>query len=199
MSRALSTRTVLTPGGSGSVDRAADQRHLGAGRGRRARDRVALLAGGAVGDVAHRVDRLVRRAGRDEDALAGERLARFGAEQRLDRRDDLQRLGHAADAGFAALRHLAGVRADGDDAVGDELREIALRRRVRPHARVHRRREQDRLVGREQHRGREIVGVAVRHLGHQVGGRGRDHDEIGVARQPDVADVEFGSPDRTGR
>ena len=48
-----------------------------------------------------------------------------------------------------------------------------------------------RLVGREQHGGREIVGVAVRHLRHQVGGRGRDHDEIGVAREPDVADVEL--------
>ena len=47
------------------------------------------------------------------------------------------------------------------------------------------------FVGREQYRGREIVGVAVRHLRHQVGGRGRDHDEVGVAREPDVADIEF--------
>ena len=39
--------------------------------------------------------------------------------------------------------------------------------------------------------GREIVGMAVRHLRHQVGGRGRDHDEIGVARKPDVPDIEF--------
>ena len=33
--------------------------------------------------------------------------------------------------------------------------------------------------------------MAVRHLGHQVGGRGRDDDQIGVAREPDVADVEL--------
>ncbi len=33
--------------------------------------------------------------------------------------------------------------------------------------------------------------MTIRHLGHQVGGRGRDHDEIGVARKPDVADIEL--------
>ena len=33
--------------------------------------------------------------------------------------------------------------------------------------------------------------MAARHLGHQVGGRRRDHDEIGLARQPDMADVEL--------
>ncbi len=33
--------------------------------------------------------------------------------------------------------------------------------------------------------------MAARHFGHQVGGRRRDDDEIGVARQPDMADVEL--------
>ena len=37
----------------------------------------------------------------------------------------------------------------------------------------------------------EVVGVAARHLGHQIGGRGRDHDQIGFARQPDMADIEL--------
>jgi len=31
----------------------------------------------------------------------------------------------------------------------------------------------------------------ARHLCHEVGGRRRDHDEIGLAREPDVADVEL--------
>ena len=100
MSRALSTRTVFTPGGSGSVTGPETSVTLGAGRGRGARDGVALLAGGAVGDVAHRIDRLVRRAGGDQDALAGERLvcaSRRASSMLLDRRDDLQRLGHAAE------------------------------------------------------------------------------------------------------
>ena len=50
-----------------------NQHHLGAGGGRRCGDGVALLAGRAVGDVAHRIDRLVGRAGRDQHALAGKR------------------------------------------------------------------------------------------------------------------------------
>ena len=33
--------------------------------------------------------------------------------------------------------------------------------------------------------------MAVRHLGHDVGGRGRDDDQIIVARETDVPDVEF--------
>ena len=70
ISRALSTCTVFDAGRIGQIDRAADQRHLGAGGCRRRGDGVALLAGGAVGDVAHRIDRLVRRAGGDQHALA---------------------------------------------------------------------------------------------------------------------------------
>ena len=43
------------------------------------------------------------------------------------------------------------------------------------------------------------LAMAVGHLGHQVGGGRRHHDEIGLAREPDVADVEFAARDRTGR
>ena len=89
------------------------------------------------------------------------------------------------------LRHLAFVGTDERDAVGNELREIALRRLVRPHVRVHRRRKQNFCAGGQQHRGGEIVGVTAGHLGHQVGGGRRDDDQIGFAREPDVADVEF--------
>ena len=66
---------------------------------------------------------------------------------------------------------------------------IPLRRRMRPHLRVHGRRDEDRLVGGEQHRRGEVVGVAVRHPGNEVGGRRRDHDQVGLARQPDMADI----------
>ena len=60
-----------------------------------------------------------------------------------------------------------------------------------PHHRVHRWREQDRPAGGKQDGGGEIVGVSVGHLGHQVGGRRCDHDEIVVTRKPDVTDVEL--------
>ena len=34
--------------------------------------------------------------------------------------------------------------------------------------------------------------MPARHLGHQVGGGGRHHDQIGFAREPDMADIELG-------
>ena len=37
--------------------------------------------------------------------------------------------------------------------------------------------------------GGEIVGMAAGHLGQQVGGGGRHHDQVGLARQADVADL----------
>ena len=114
-----------------------------------------------------------------------------GRKQRFGRGGDLQRLGHAADAGLVALRHLACVRTDQLHAVGPKLRQVPDRRLVRPHFRVHRGREQDRPVGREQHRRGQIVGVAVRHLGHQIGRRGRDDHDVGVACEPDMTDVEL--------
>jgi hypothetical protein len=100
-------------------------------------------------------------------------------------------LGHAAKAALAALGHFAFHRADEIEAVGLQLGEIALRRRVRPHVRVHGRRHQHRFVGGEQNSGGEIVGEAGGGFGHEVGGGGRDDDEIGLAREADVADIEF--------
>ncbi len=69
----------------------------------------------------------------------------------------------------------------------------------RPHMRVHGGRDQHRRVGRQQHRGGEIVGMAARHLGHQVGGRRRHHHEIGVARQAGCGRHRIRSRDRTDR
>ena len=152
---------------------------------------MALLARRTVGDDAHRIDRLGGRSRRHQHALAGERPG--AAQDRLDRGGDFERLGHAADAGFAALGHFAGIRTDDMDAVGLQPREIALRRLGRPHVRIHRRRDQDRLVGREQDGGGEIVRPAGRHPGHEVGGRRRHHDQIGVARHANMADVELGA------
>ena len=54
-------------------------------------------------------------------------------------------------------------------------------------------------AGRQQHGGGKIVGVAVRHFCHQIGGRRRNDDKIAFARQTDVADVEFACGDRTDR
>ena len=107
----------------------------------------------------------------------------------LDGGQDGHRLGEAAEAGLAALRHLARFRPDEADAVGGELLDVAARRRMRPHARVHGRRDQHRLVGGEQHGGGEVVGKAVRHLRQEIGGGRRHDDQVGLARQADVADL----------
>ena len=69
----ISTLMILHADGIGNVDRSRHQHDVGAGRCGRCGDGVALLAGRAVGDVAHRIDRLVRRPRGDDDALAGER------------------------------------------------------------------------------------------------------------------------------
>jgi hypothetical protein len=34
--------------------------------------------------------------------------------------------------------------------------------------------------------------MAPRHLGEEVSGRRRHHDEVGLTRQPDMTDVELG-------
>ena len=188
--RAVSTLTTVTPGGSGMLTGPLTRTTSAPARGRGRGDRVALFARGSVGDEAHRIDRLVGRTRGHQHALARERSG--VAQQRLGGGGDLQRLGHAADAGLAALGHLAARsgRPTRTPSAASCAR-LRLRRLGRPHVRVHRRREQHRLVGREQHRGGEIVGMAARHLRHQIGGGRRDHDQIGVARQPDMADVEF--------
>jgi hypothetical protein len=54
-----------TPAGSAMRDRAGDQSDVGAQTGKGGGDGVALLARRAVGDVAHRVDRLMGGAGGD--------------------------------------------------------------------------------------------------------------------------------------
>ena len=80
--------------------------------------------------IAHRIDRLMRRAGGDDDMPAGERPLRsagcampggsgnrrLAVERRLDRGENCRRLAHPARAIFAA-GHLAIFRADEENAV----------------------------------------------------------------------------------
>jgi len=73
---------------------------IGTGGRCRNRDGVALLAGRAVGEIAHRIDRLVGRTRGNEHVPTGEHQS-GRREQRFDRRDDLHRLGHPAEPGLA--------------------------------------------------------------------------------------------------
>ena len=172
-------------------NRAGDQRDVGAcglcGGG----DGKALLAGGAVGDIAHGIDRLMRWPRRDQHTLARER-PRLRRTQDVDGgSSDFDRLRHPPDAGLARLGHFAGIGADHVDAVAPKLQHVAARGGVVPHQGVHGRGQQDRAVGGQQDCAGEIVGVALRHLRHQVGGRRRHHDQIAFAGKADMAGVKL--------
>jgi hypothetical protein len=179
------------------ADRSGHERDTGAEPRSLGGDGRSLLAGGPVRDIAHGIDRLVRRTAGDKHMPAG-KGAFAGwppgrdAQQGLDRLDQLRHLGQSSGAGLAALCHLARLGADEVDAVRPQLCHVAARGGLRPHVRVHRGGGQHRLVCREQQRGCEVVGVAARHLGEEVGGGWGDHDQVGVARQADVADLALG-------
>ena len=173
------------------IDRAGDQDDVGAGGLRRRGNGKTLFAGGAVGDVAHRIDRLVGGPRGDQHAFARQRARLRRPQKFFGGGGDFRRLRHPADAGLVGFGHLAGIGPDHGDAVAFELRDIAAGRGVVPHQGIHRRRQQDRPVGREQNGAGEIVGMALRHLGHQVGGRRRHHDQVAVAAEPDMAGVEL--------
>jgi hypothetical protein len=73
----------------------------------------------------------------------------------LDGSQDLGCLGHAAGSVLAA-GHVAVIGPDHHDAVLSERCQVALGGRVLPHAHVHRRGDEDRLVGGKQRRGGEV-------------------------------------------
>lgn len=102
--------------------------------------------------------------------------------------EDFGWVGHAAWAdGAAGLP--AGVGADGGDAVGEELFEVALGGGVEPHGFVHGGGDEDAggWCGEEEG-GDEVVGEAVGHFGEDVGGGGCDKDEVGGLGEADVGD-----------
>ncbi len=125
-----------------------------------------------------------------EAETAGLRALR---QHRLQRVGDLVRFGEAAGAELG-LGHRPFVGADHRDPVGLQGREVPLRGRMQPHPHVHGRGDQDRQGGGEQDRRGEVRRVAGRHPGHHVGGGRRHHDGVGVAGEPDMADLGLALP-----
>jgi len=128
----------------------------------------------------------LQRGGRGGHGRGIERNGGAGRDRGRGCRHDVERLGHAARAVFAA-RHHAVAGADREHAVGREGRPVAARGGVEPHADVHGGGQQHALVGGEQQGRGEVVGEALGHLGHEVRGSGRHHQEFGAARQLDMA------------
>ena len=95
----------------------------------------------------------------------------------LDAGEDLLGLGHAPAALFP-LGELAFGRADELDPTRAERCDVLLRRRMEPHARVHRRRDQHGAGMGENRLGEHVVGEAVRHPRERVRRQRRDHEQI---------------------
>jgi len=152
-----------------------------------------------VSEESDRVNRLIGRSRSDNHMPSAKRTRitcptlerrtgrRFRGKRRLDRLNDRQRLGHAARTKFAA-RHRPRIRADDQNAVVPEALQVAAGRRVQPHPDIHRGGGKHAFVGRKQHSRRHIVGKAGGHPRQDIGACRRNNDEVGGARQLDVAD-----------
>ena len=144
------------------------------------------LARRTVANESHRVDRLVRGAGGDDDALARQVL-RHGIEHLADGLDDVLGFAHAARVHVAAGK-VATAGSHHVDAALAQRGHIGLRGRRLPHAIVHGRRDNDGPRCRKQRCGDEVIGDAVGHLGDDIGRRGRHDHQVGLLRQRDMVD-----------
>ena len=93
--------------------------------------------------------------------------------------------------GLAAFGHFAHIRADDMHAVRAEAAPDCVASPWPPTCAGSLPAQRGRLVGRKQYGAGEIVGTPGRHLGDQVGSRRRNDDEICVARQADMPDIEL--------
>ena len=173
---------------------AGDKRHLCSQCNRCFGQGIALFAGRPVGNVAHRIDGLVRRPGGDDDLAARERAVRqtrlVAAIKALDGGKDVCRFAHPPGPELAA-GHVALFGPREQHAILLQRGDVSLGRTVLPHAHVHGRRDQHRLVGGHQRSRGKIIGKTCRHLGHQVGGGRRHNDEVRNPRQLNVSHLGF--------
>ena len=117
----------------------------------------------------------------------------IGASSCSAARDDLLGLGHPPHAELA-LGRLALVGADEHDAARAQRLRVRARRRMRPHARVHRGRDEGRPAVGERRLGQHVVREPVRELRERVGRARGDEQQVGL-REVEV-DVVAGRPPR---
>ena len=152
---------------------------------------IAHLAGGVVGQVAHRVQRLLGGAGCHGDAQPGQVLRAGNGVEDVLNEDILLR--QAAVAHILAGQHTALGRDDGE-AVALQRGDVVLGDGVFQHPGVHGRGDQLRAFGREDGRGQHVVGNAVGHLGDDVGCGRCNEDDVGLFGQRDMSDLELEIP-----
>ena len=136
-----------------------------------------------VGEEAHRVERLPRRAGGDEDIDALEGAA---AEPGRDPGRDRLGLQHPARPHLAA-RLVAFTGTQHRHTPVEQRQHVRPGRARVPHLPVHRRREHQRRGRRQAQGGEEIVGEPVGEPREHVGGGRRDEHQICPPGELDVA------------
>ena len=155
---------------------------------RSARQGKTHLAAGAVGNAAHRVNRLKGGAGGNQHALARQQ---FGLKKRDYVVQQFLGLAHAAIARFAAGL-VAHAHTQHGGAVGTQLRHIAHSGGVRPHFAVHGRGQQQRhrFDGAGQaHQAEQIVSAPVQQFGHEIGAARSNKNGVGLSAQVDVRHI----------
>jgi len=172
--------------GNGQGAGRADQRDFRTGIQRGLGQGVALLAGGAVGQVAHRVQGLLRPAGGDDHAPATQaapaaKHAPDVADQRRGFRQPPPADHPRSKAPFLRLHHQDAPRAQGG--------QVVLRGGVLVHGAVHRRGDDDRAAGGQRRNREQVIGQPGGQPGQGVGGRRGDDQQVGVFAQADVGDV----------
>ena len=172
-----------------------------------------------VGDVADRINRLMRWTSGHEDALTEKRTmvdvgkirlrcarrsARNGgwrtpcsqrsveslSQHRANLFCDGRWFGQSAGAKFAAC-HCAFVGCHDVHTIGAQLRQISLSCPMVPHAHIHGGNRKHGLVSGQQDRGGEVVGNSCRHFCDDIGGCGADNNQIGLTAQLDMPNLAF--------
>ncbi len=165
------------------VGGAGDQCHLrAAGRGCLGNG-IAHFAGGAVGEIPHRVQRLPRGTGGHQNPETGHVLfVGQCVQNRLQKHLRLRHLSFADDStGQSALRRLHQL-----PAVVPQPQQIILRHRIFIHPRVHGGRGDFGTVTGQNSGCQHVVRQAVGQLGQHIGRGGGNNDKVGLVRQGDM-------------
>ena len=90
---------------------------------------------------------------------------------------------------LTTLCHFTDCGFDNRYTIDLQLCDVALRGGMEPHARVHGRGNNHRLIGRHQNGRCKVIGVPARHLCDEIGGRWCNDDEVGIPRQTDMTNL----------
>ena len=167
------------PRGRRNCEIRREQRHGGAAPARFLRQRHTHPSGGAIPEEPDCVERLASPTCGDQHTASGERIGL--TQQFAAAAEDLIRFHHPAHAPLA-LGRLALVRADKHGAARPNRFDVRLGGRARPHARIHRRCQEDRPAVRQRRFADEIVREAVRELGERIRRQRRDNQQVGLCQ-----------------